>query len=437
MEMRDLVALGDKLLDIDEAKFRQIVELLEQMNDHPDIQRTIAVIRPRLVELRLHRRPTLKRLFCDPFEDLFEALGKADPVPLSVIERALMNSLWPLVEAEIGKERLRAYRPALRDEPERKALADAFWADCAAAVTKIAEGAVAGHFSEALDLRMNPSRTRALADIATILSIAPEVTELKAALSPKPVPKLHGDHIEAIQSIGRRLSRAKPEALKIFVLLAASRLTDPSVLLSGLWDMDLGQKSADRASLFMQLSGTVVAQIEDRSRLWQDTPASDRMAVADLALDLVASLDATRMAMEHSRNKEFDKRLKDVRNSVHAMVKTQVLQDADAGIVAAIGALDNGAIGASEGRAQLAQAENHARALRKCATIADSLGLRGELREMTQKTTASLTEKAQKALAGPAGNARTGYTAIRMIELIAGPAEANKIMDGIMNGGRR
>ncbi|BAI75329.1 hypothetical protein AZL_c00360 (plasmid) [Azospirillum sp. B510] len=434
MEMRDLVALGDKLLDIDEAKFRQVVDLLEQMNDHPDIQRTIAVIRPRLVELRLHRRPTLKRLFCDPFEDLFEALGKSDPVPLSVIERALMNSLWPLVEAQIGKERLRAFRPAaLRDGPERKALTEAFWAECAVAVTEIAKGAVAGHYSEALELRMNPDRARALSDIAVILSIAPEVAELKAALAPKPVPKLHGDHVEAIRTIGRRLSRARPEALKIFILLAASRLTDPSVLLSGLWDMDLGQKPADRAALFMALSGTVVAQIEDRSREGGAGPAGDRMAVADLALDLVASLDATRAAMEHSRNREFDQRLKQVRNSVHAMVKAQVLLDADLGIVAAIGALDGG----SEGRAQLAQAENHARALRKCATIADSLGLRGELREVTQKATASLTEKARQALSGPAGGARSGYTAIRMIELIAGPAEATRIMDGIMNGGRR
>lgn len=434
MEMRDLVALGDRLLDIDEAKFRQVVDLLEQMNEHPDIQRTIAAIRPRLVELRLHRRPTLKRLFCDPFEDLFEALGKADPVPLSVIERSLMNSLWPLVEAEIGKDRLRGFRPALQDGPQRKALTEAFWAECGAAVTRIAEGMVAGHNS-ALDLRLNPARMRALTDIATILSIAPEVTEMKAALSPKPVAKLHADHVEAIQAVGRRVSRAQPEALKIFVLIATSRLSDPTVLLSGLWDMDLGQKSADRAALFMALSGTVVAQMEDRSRAFQSTSGTgtDRMAVADLALGLVASLDATRAAMEHSRNKEFDQRLKEVRNSVHAMVKTQVLQDADAGIVAAIGALDGG----SEGRAQLAQAENQARALRKCATIADSLGLRGELREMTRKTTASLTEKAQQALAGPAGNARTGYTAIRMIELIAGPAEANKIMDGIMNGGRR
>lgn len=437
MEMRDLVALGDRLLDIDEAKFRQVVGLLEQMNDHPDIQRTIAVIRPRLVELRLSRRPTMKRLFCDPFEDLFEALGKADPMPLSVIERSLMNSLWPLVEAQVGKERLRGYTPALQAGPERKALTEAFWAECAAAAARLADGAVAGHYSEALELRMNPDRVRALADIATILAIAPEVAELKAALTPKPVPKLHADHVEAIQAIGRRVSRAKPDALRIFILLAASRLTDPSVLLSGLWDMDLGQKPADRAALFMALSGTVVAQMEERSRAFQKAPPSagtDRMAVADLALGLVASLDATRAAMEHSRNREFDLRLKQVRNSVHGMVRDQVLQDADSGIVAALGGLDDG----KDGRAQLARAENQARALRKCATIADTLGLRGELQAMTRKTTASLTERARQALAGPAGgNPRTGYTAIRMIELIAGSAEANKIMDGIMNGGRQ
>ncbi|PWC34026.1 hypothetical protein [Azospirillum sp. TSO35-2] len=443
MEMKDLIALGDRLLDIDEAKFRQVVELLEQMGDHPDIQRTIAVIRPRLVELRLNRRPTLKRLFCDPFEDLFEALGKADPMPLSVIERSLMNSLWPLVEGQIGKDRLRAFRPALQGGPESRDLTVAFWAECAAAVTGIAAATEAGRFNDALEIRLNPARVRAIADIAVILSIAPEIAELKAALSPKPVARLHADHTEAIQAIGRRIARSNPDALRIFILLGASRLSDPSKLLSGLWDMDLGLKPADRAQLFMALTGTVVAQMEDRSRAFQNAPgaASDRMAVADLALDLVASLDATRSAMEHSRNREFDQRLKDVRNSVHDMVRTQVLQDADSGIVAALGALD----GKAGDRAHLANAENQARALRKCSTIADQLGLRGELRAVTQKTTATLTEKAQQALAGGAsggagggaGDTRAGYTAIRMIELIAGPAEANKIMDSILNGGRR
>lgn len=437
MEIKDLLALGDKLLYLDESKFRQIVELLEQMGEHPDIQRTIAVIRPRMVELRVHRRPTLKRLFCDPFEDLFETFGHNDPVPLSVIPRPLMNSLWSLVEGRIGKERLKEHRAALRAGPEQRDRTEIFWAECAAAVAEIAATVEAGRYDEALDLRVNPERARAVADIAALLSIAPAVRDLKAVLSPKPVSKLHQDHLEGLQEVGRRVSRSRPEALRIFVLLAASRMADPAALLGGVWEMDLGQKPADRAALFMDLSGTVMERIEDRSRSLKAGPdaAPDRMAVADLAVGLVASLDATRDAMEQSRNKSFDQRLKQVRGSVHEMVRTQVLQDADTGIVAGVGGLDGGA----EDRAQLVQAENQARALRKCSTIADQLGLRGELKAMTQKTTASLTEKARQALGGgaAASGSRAGYTAIRMIELLAGSAEATRVMEEVLSTPRR
>lgn len=437
MDPKDLHVLGDQLLHIEETKFRQIVGLLEQMNEHPDVQRTMAAIRPRLAELRVHRRPTLKRLFCEPFEDLFLPFSRTAPTPLNTLERALMNRLWPLVEAQIGRERLKGFSPALKDGPQRDAAADAFWTEAAAAVQAIAgQSSDAGRFDDALELRMNPSRVQAVADIALILSIAPEIRALKKVLAPKPVPKLHPDHLEDIQEIGRRITRGRPEALRPFVQIAASRMADPSHLLGALWTMDLGQKSADRADLFLQLSGTVVTQIEERSRTLKAAPqgSADRLAVADLAVDLMASLEATRAAMEQSRNKDFDKRLKEVRSSVHEMVRSQVLDGADAGIVGAIGALDGGA----GDRDQLVQAENQARALRKCGVIADTLGLRGELKAVTQKATSSLVDAARQALGGgPAANSRSGYSAIRMIELIAGPAEANKVMDEILRDGKR
>ncbi|MFD1626016.1 hypothetical protein [Azospirillum griseum] len=437
MEIKDLIALGDKLLYIDEAKFRQIVELLEQMGDHPDIQRTIAVIRPRMVELRIHRRPTMKRLFCDPFEDLFEVLEQGAPLPLSVIERALMNSLWPVVEAKMGRAKLKGYHGALQDGPQRDNIADAFWTEAAEVVAALSANSEAGRFEEGMDLRLNPDRVRAIADIATILSIAPEIRDLKTVLSPKPVTKLHKDHIDGVRDLGRKVARTRPDALKIFVLVAASRLSNPSVLLGGLHDMDFGQKPAERSKLLMELTDTVVGQIEDRSRSLRATPdgVPDRLAVADLAVDLVASLDATRNAVELTRNKAFDQRLKEVRNSIHDMVKTQVIADADNGIVTAVAGLTGG----TNDKPQLLAAENQARALRKCATIADSLGLRGELKTVTQKATGSLTDQARKALAaGPTGStSRAGFTAIRMIELLSGPAEANKLMDEILSKGPR
>lgn len=441
MEAYALLGLGTKLLDIDDNRFRQVVDLLGRMGDHPEVQQTFSMIRPRLKELRPKRRPTFKRLFCEPFEDLLLSLSGDEPAPLNTIERDLVNRLWPLVEAQIGKERLRAFPAALNGGDGQKEQTLAFWAEAEQAVIAIAKGLEAGRFIDDLDTRHNPERIRTIQDIIHILSIAPTILDLKATVGPKPVAKLHKDHLDAIQAIGRTVARNRPEAVKIFVLLAAARLSDPSILLGGLWGMDLGQKSGDRAALFLDLSGTVVAQIEERSRAMAVSPAggTNHMAVANLAVDLMTSLEATRSAMEQSRNREFDQRLKSIRGSVHDMVRTQLLDGAESGILTALGTLSAG----GNDRDQMLAAENQARALRKCATIADTLGLRGELKAVTRKTTDSLTDTARQALGkgaaggGASGNARAGYTAIRMIELLAGPAEANQIMDEILNTGRR
>lgn len=428
-----LLGLGTKLLDIDEARFRQVVDLLQQIGDLPEVQHTFSLIRPRLAEVRPKRRPTFKRLFCEPFEDLFQLPAGNQPAPLNKIDRRAVNSLWPLVEGQIGKERLRGVTAALGDGASRVEPARAFWGMASAAVTGILEQVETGRFVDELGLRQKPDRVRVVEDVARILTIAQPAAELKAILSPKPIQKLHKDHLEGIQTIGRQVARSRPESLKLFILLAAARLTDPSILLGSLWDMDFGQKSSDRAALFLELSGTVVAQIEDRSHgVAAAAGTVDRMAAANLAVDLVASLESTRNAMEYSRNKDFDKRLKTIRDSVHELVRTQVLDGAETEILSAVETLAPGA-----GPERMVQAENQARALRKCSTIADTLGLRGELKSVTQQTTTSLTGTARQSLAEGVGDARTGYTAIRMIELMAGPAEANQIMDEILGTARR
>lgn len=436
MDPQAILGLGSKLLDIDEERFRQVVGLLEQIGDHPEVQKTFSLIRPRLAEVRPKRRPTFKRLFCEPFEDLFEVPTGNQPAPLNRIDRAVVNSLWPLVESIIGKDRLHGLGGALGDGAARTEPAAAFWAQSAAAVADILAQLELGRYVDELGLRANPERLRTVQDIARILPIAPAVDGMKAVLAPKPVQKLHKDHLDGVQAIGRTVARSRPESLKLFILLAAARLSDPSILLGGLWDMDFGQKASDRAALFLDLSGTVVARIEERTRgaAAASDGAPDRMAAADLAVDLMASLEATRSAMEHSRNKEFDQRLKVIRESVHEMVRTQVLDGADGEILTAVSTLATGG-GADTGK--MVQAENQARALRKCSTIADTLGLRGELKNVTQKATSSLTDTARQALVEGQGDARTGYTAIRMIELISGPAEANQIMDQILRTGRR
>ena len=91
-----LPGLESRLFDIPEDKFIEVVRLLERVRDHPDVRQTFAAIRPRLVQVRPERRPTLKRVLCMPFEDVLESFGGVD-VPLGRIERRVIDPVWKLV----------------------------------------------------------------------------------------------------------------------------------------------------------------------------------------------------------------------------------------------------------------------------------------------------------------------------------------------------
>lgn len=442
MAAEDLNILGQQLLYIDEQKFREVVSLLEHMGHHPEVQKTFSLIRPRLAEVKPRRRPTLKRVFCEPFEDLFEPPMPGDRTPVDAIERVVVNRLWPLVEAEMGTTLVADLSARLKsaDGPALEELSLELWTAGAAAVIAVTAKFEAGRLADELDIRLNPGRVRQLQHVGNALGAAGGIVALKKVLAPKPVAKLHEDHLQAVQAIGKTLARSRPEALRVLVLVAAARLADPSMLLGSLWNLDFGQKPADRAALFAEVSGGVVAQIENRVRVLKDAAAHgngkpDRLAAADLAVDLVTSLDATRGAMEVSRRNEFDKRLKDIRGAVHEMVRSQVLQEADGSIIAGI----TPATGGLPDRESLLRAENHARALRKCAVVADSLGLRTELRAVTDRTIGTLTSSARQALGSAGtvgGGSKAGYTAVRLIELIAGPAEANRVLTDILEKNR-
>lgn len=430
----DLLGIGDRLLEIDEQRFRQVVGLLEHMGDHPDVQKTFSLIRPRLAELRPKRRPTLKRLFCDPFEDLFEPATAGGKPPVDTISRNIVNHLWPHVESRLGGDAIAGFAARLRHAEESPAsmgaLENEFWAVSAEAVADIHGQLEAGRLDGPMELRLSSERIACVQRVAEALAIAPLMRTLKQVLAPHPLAKLHQDHLDGLQEVGRVVARTRPQAMKVFVLVAASRLSDPAMLLGSLWTMDFGQKSSDRASLFVELSGSVVSQMEERARALRSAEAgsADRLSVADLAVDLVASLDATRSAMEASRRSEFDQRLREVRSAVHEMVRTQVLDGAQTGILATIGTEAGGS------RDGIRQGENHARALRKCAGIADSLGLRTQIKAVVDDTVTSLTGAAQDMLgsAGASADPRAGYAAIRMIELVAGPVEANRILSDIL-----
>lgn len=437
-----LLALGGTLMDIDEGRFRQVVGLLEHMADHPEVRKTFSLIRPRLAAVRPQRRPALKRLFCQPFEDLFPPFDAKAPKPPRVIERDLVNRLWPLIERHAGPDRMSALNARLQaaagDPVALATIRQELWAIGAEATDHIARQAEIGRLMEELDARINPGRVAAVTDVAHLMAVAPELHELQELLAPKPLPKLHPEHLDGIQRLGRRVVRERPEALAAFVLAASARLSDPARLLPALPGLDFGLRGADRAGAFLALSDGIVASIEEQAaRMAADGAGSGgRLAVADLAVHLAAGLDATRTALGTTPRPEFEPRLKRVRAALHDLIRTQVLEDAGPSILSALTPPTE----TDRGRERLLGAEDHARALRKCSTVAEGLGMRTEVRTVTDSAVASLTDTARSAFAASGGEPMkagpAGFQAIRMVELIAGPAEANRIMSGILNAAR-
>lgn len=441
-DLSSLPEIGDRLLTIDEDRFREVVDLMGQLGEHPEVVQAFSAIRPRLTIIRPRRVPTWKRLFCEPFEDLFA-------VETDRMDRSLINCLWPHVEAAIGSADLRAMTRALRSEKDQKQTIRAFWLRAAEATGNIASHLAAGAKFADLGPHEHANRDAIIADIVISLLIAPQLADLKQVLSPKPVHRLHEDHLEGLQNLARRVNRAHADAMPLFLRLAAARLADPAMMLGSILAIDLPAITHSRDDMFHSLGETVVSQMEERAidlinRLEAASPknqsaenaASTRLHVTEDAIGLIQHLESARHAMEVGRDLRFDRRLKSMRERMRVLVREQVLsgigEDILAGSAASRGTCTTPAAKAEKFRQVLA-AEENARALRKCAAVADQLGLRDEVAEMSNATTQRLVTTATRCLRPEEGapDHSGGYAAIRMIELIVGSVEANRILEEI------
>ncbi|MFP5513057.1 MAG: hypothetical protein ACLGJC_08250 [Alphaproteobacteria bacterium] len=458
-----LPGLESRLFDIPEDKFIEVVRLLERVREHPDVRQTFAAIRPRLVQLRPGRRPTMKRVLCMPFEDVLESFSGVD-VPLGRIERRVIEPLWRLV-TECGDT-------ALIDQLDRQVQETApgninalrnigrrLWPMAAEAIRGAMRGAVEQDGSPRTVWRLlhgDEDLRRQVLDVAAFLEIGLTVEALKDALAPKPLPALDDHHVAAVEQAAQAAARQSPTLAYYLLLVAASRMANPAELLAVLNDIDLGKARREQPVIFAQLSGLVVTNLEERSaRLdgkghgtgYGAGPDGAAVAIAPeeaiaIAERLVASVHTTSAVMDFMAEPVYRERLEAVKAAVRTMVTGSVLDTAPKGILTAVAApTANGRPVAVDDDAQTA-AEDHARALRRCEGLADALGLHQPLKDAMASMEKGLLERAHALLdlypksAGDPEDAETAeinlFYALRLLEMVAGPAKADRLRTAIM-----
>ncbi|CAO3357573.1 hypothetical protein [Azospirillum palustre] len=460
-----LPGLENRLFDIPEDKFIEVVRLLERVRDHPEVRQTFAAIRPRLVQVRPNRRPTLKRVLCMPFEDVLESFSGLD-VPLGRIERRVIDPVWRLV-TECGDR-------ALIDQLDRQVQETApgnlnalrnigrrLWPMAAQAI----RGAVGGAGEQDTGgqppwrvLQGDEEMRQQLLDVAAFLEIGLTIESLKDALAPRPLAALDDLHVDAIEQAAQAVARQSAGLVYYLLLVAASRMANPADLLTVLNDLDFGKARREQPAIFAQLSGLVVTNLEERSARLESkgggtghSAGQGEAAVAiapeeaiAIAERLVASIDTTAAVMDVLADPLYRERLDAVKATVRTMVSGAVLDTAPAGILTAVPSpAANGRPAPVDEDAQAA-AEDHARALRRCEGLAGALGLHEPLKDTMASMEKGLMARAQALLAdypktktaGEPDDAETAemnlFYALRLLELVAGPAKADRLRTAIM-----
>ncbi|ALG73574.1 hypothetical protein VY88_22355 [Azospirillum thiophilum] len=460
-----LPGLESRLFDIPEDKFVEVVRLLERVRDHPDVRQTFAAIRPRLAQVRPDRRPTLKRVLCMPFEDVLEGFGVAD-MPLGHIERRVIEPVWRLVTEYGDRHQLdqldrQVQEAAPGNLNALRNIGRRLWPMAAQVIREAIPGAIRGATDQDAArqgmwrlLHGDEGMHRQAQDVAAFLEIGLTIEALKDTLSPRPLPVLEDSHLAAIEQAAQAVARQSTGLVHHLLLVAASRLGTPADLLVALDGLDLGKARWEQPAIVARLGGLVVTDLEERAARFGGAggkgeggvgsgPAavSPEEAVA-IAERLVASVDTTSAAVEVLAEPAYRGRLDAVKAAVRTMVAGNVLDTAPQGILTAVAApADHGRPVPVDETLQAA-AEDHARALRRCEGLADALGLHQPLKDAVASMEKGLQSRAQALLAGyPAvaadpDAAETAeinlFYALRLLELVAGPAKADRLRTAIM-----
>jgi len=377
-----LSGLRGRVFDLPDAKILEIAHLLERVGDHPRVRETMGTMRPRLVHLRPPRRLNLRRIFCDPFEDLLDS-HSSFTLPIKRLDRSIIEPLWRIVEERMGDAALDPLRPRAMnlsdgDLDARHTLGCRLWSPAAKAMRAAADEIEADpKGTSARAAGTIPDTVVRLREIADFLDVGHQIAQVKALLSPKPAefgPEETGELARLIQDA----ARISPARVLNLLLVAGSRLRRPADMVAALGEMDFGAARREKPHVFAALSGLIVDSLETGGAR-SETHDLNPVRATELAERLLDGLTSARDLMDAVSERRYDHRLESVRASVRELVRTQVIDRVPGEILAGLPPASDRPTAPDQ--ATWEETEEKAVALRRCRDLAPELDLVGMMSE--------------------------------------------------------
>ena len=398
-----LLGLGDKLLTLPDGKFLAVLQTLSPAAEAAPVQALINEARPRLRILRPERTPSLKRLLCQSFEDLFEVT----PTAGGAITRAVIAPLWQLLETQASQQLTslnQAFRETGAGNPKR--LAEIAGKTCA-----LAAETLTAHMASWPD----PESGALLLDV---LQAAPEIDAFKRLFPRRFMPKLGKPEFDVLARHLEALSarRVPPQG---YLVAIAARLIAPAQVLGWLRELGLAVPAALNQLAFDGAMG----QIE---RVKQNAAEETAESFAEAAKQLLDALEALDDKLGPSWREALSRQAPEIGRVLQARLRTEILEAAQENI---LGVLTDGAT-----TDQLRAAESHARALARVRVMARRLDLAQSAEAVITAIRTECIGRIDSLLAHPdAASARhmpAGVAqSIRLVEIVEGSAFARRTLE--------
>jgi hypothetical protein len=443
------------------AKLLQLVSLLEASLDKSREPATVLALlsklRGRMRELRPPRRRSLRRLICQPFEDLL--LSTKSQIPTSgKIPRSAIGPIWKLMSDEGGplfQALATEYATMPANSEQMPALQERIWAFGSETLRSVlAQAEQDVKRKRALVPQLGGEHVYdALSTIGDVLDIAGSVEKLKAMLPDKPIREITNDTIKQFKALVDDVGRVTARRSMTLIHVLIGRLEKPADIVQILQRMAVysdGKVDPRLQSAVLQtlVDGTQgqFESMRDGMEEKNDAPSTEKLAeqVTQCMRDLEEAKEALKSG---ERTGQLDRQLERTRRSIREVVELKILEGADEEILSSV--LDaDGAVGATMGgddlpfhrgpdEAKQIAAEQRAIALRLCQEYAAELGIGDQVQNRLDKIQAGVEARANSIIndlmAGPVPPAQRAayeanlYASVRMLELLVGPDHADEI----------
>ncbi len=426
-------------LGLPDERLLDVLKLVHKAPDRDHVREVLDRIRPRLVRLRPPRPLTSQRLLFRPVEDLFDPAERYR-AKIGRLSRLIIHPCWTVTEALLEPTLLRHVDQKLReinslDANEVYAVGLPLWQAAGRLLTDFiaADTSIGRRQVGKVQVTITEDVRQQIADIADMLMVAPEIETVKIHLPERPISSLAPVEMEMLTQILNRLAAESTRKVQTFVMALLARMARPGDLLQVLGEISLPCSTNERAGVLKSLGTTALATLtfEAQDLRKHQSKSSDLVEGAKVAEQMVSRLASLERSLSNVKDRNVSEQVQTARKEIGTYVLDTVVAKADQTLFQHLTVKTEPGVANSRTEPTVEQVENAeqcALSLRRCARVADAVGVRKEVDRKLSSICTELERQGTAPEADESAQSRRLIRSVRLIEMIAGPDEAQRIL---------